>query len=121
MSVQKPRDEFDETKNWGLVLQQKGKPRQGNDINIAEQNRALHIRREIAELIGNGSSNAGFLLSGSVTNPVISDGNIYVAGLKIEIPSALTETTQPNGTQTPLAGNGIWYLEIELLEITSAE
>ncbi len=106
------RYSYDDDKNWFSMQSQEDMPVLDDEETRSDEMHAYAMRRSITELIGNGSATSGFILSGSALDPDIAAGNIYVCGLRVEIPSALTESTQPDGTQSPPAGDGLWYLKI---------
>jgi len=115
------RDQFDETKNWTEPQWQEGVPVMDADLNLAMKIGKTGLRRAVCDFIGNGFANDGFRLSGLVTNPTIHAGNIWVAGLKIELPEDIQASAQPNAPVTFPSGNGIWYLDVAELLLTNAD
>jgi len=115
------RDQFDETKNWTEPEWQEGVPVMDADLNLAMKIGKTGLRRAVCDFLGNGSSNDGFKLSGLVTDPTIHTGNLWVAGLKIELPEDVPASGQPNAPVTFPSGDGIWYLDIVEVLLTNAD
>lgn len=115
------RDQFDETKNWTEPQWQEGVPVMDADLNLAMKIGKTGLRRAVCDFLGNGSPNDGFRLSGVVTNPTIHAGDIWVAGLKIELPGNVQASAQPNAPVSFPAGNGIWYLDVCEKLLTNAD
>jgi len=115
------RDQFDETKNWTEPQWQEGVPVMDADLNLATKIEKTGLRRAVCDFLGNGSPNDGFKLSGLVTDPAISAGNIWIAGLKIELHEDIQASEQPNAPETFPAGNGIWYLDVVEILFTNAD
>jgi len=115
------RDQFDEKKNWTEPQWQEGVPVMDADLNLAMKIEKTGLRRAVCDFLGNGSPNDGFKLSGLVTDPTISAGNIWVAGLKIELPEDIPASGQPNAPVTFPAGDGLWYIDIAEKLLTNAD
>jgi hypothetical protein len=115
------RDQFDETKNWTEPEWQEGVPVMDADLNLAMKIGKTGLRRAVCDFLGSGSPNDGFKLSGIVTNPTIHAGDIWIAGLKIELPGNVQASAQPNAPVSFPNGNGIWYLDIHEKLLTNAD
>jgi len=115
------RDQFDETKNWTEPQWQEGVPVMDADLNLAVKIGKTGLRRAVCDFLGNGSPDEGFKLSGSVADPTIHAGNIWVAGLRIGLPENITASAQPNAPVTFPSGDGVWYLDVVEALITNVE
>ncbi len=115
------RDQFDETKNYTEPEWQEGVPVMDADLNLAMKIGKTGLRRAVCDFIGNGSANDGFKLSGSVTDPTIHFGNIWIAGLRIELPDDISASAQPNAPVEFPSGDGVWYLDVYEWLYTSVE
>lgn len=118
--MSEPSNTFEETKNWLWVNQQEHVPLEADKMNIDSQIASLHTRRAICELIGNGTSNDGFLINDTYEmNPSIGVGDIFICGMKIEQPDIMTYNTQPYYSEVPIktSGDGIYYLEVVIEQL----
>ena len=106
------RDQFDETKNWTEPEWQEGVPVMDADLNLAMKIGKTGLRRAVCDFLGNGSPNDGFKLSGLATDLTIHSGDVWVAGLKMELSENIQASAQPHAPVSFPAGNGIWYLDV---------
>ena len=109
------RDSYDENKNYFGEQAQEDNPVLDDEETRQNRITEMWVRRTIAELIGNGSPNDGFKLTGVVTNPLINAGNIYVTGFKIELAANVLADAQPDPPVSFPSGDGIWYLRVKRL------
>ncbi|OQA86284.1 MAG: hypothetical protein BWY28_02429 [bacterium ADurb.Bin236] len=115
------RNQFDETKNWTEPEWQEGVPVMDADLNLAMKISKTGLRRAVCDFLGNGSPNDGFKLSGLATDPLIHAGDIWIAGLKLELSEDVHASEQPNAPVAFPNGNGIWFIDTVEQLMTNAE
>ncbi len=103
---------FAENKNYSELKWKPGVPVMDTHLNYAQRASKNTIRRAVCDFLGNGAPLDGFKLTGSVANPTIKAGDIWVAGLKIELASDIAASSQPTPDITFPSGPGLWYLDV---------
>jgi hypothetical protein len=126
MTIDIARDSFNPRRDWRAVLAQQGRVTLEADINEQAAIESEEIRLETLDIVGPvGTPDGGYQVSVSGGDVQISKGTIYVGGLRLTLPAAITAAKQPGWLDMPPwptpNGNEIVALLVEEQSVCAVE
>lgn len=131
MASDRSRFTYDEDQRYSAVIVQQGKPLMDADLDEAQQILSEEMRREALDFVGpSGTPDDGYKIT--IPSPTsgsdfqIGPGTMYVGGIRVSLPEAITYNSQPDWlTPAPATGlparNEVVYLEVTEHEVSALE
>jgi hypothetical protein len=117
------RDSFDASKNFDKVIFQQGQPQTDYDLNEAQDITRNRIKNIINELIGSGSINDGWKITGTGASNdfTVKAGTIYKNGYRVSLAADSTASALGLALSTPVSNRtDRVYLDVYEVELDAA-